>query len=115
MRAKIAEILERYPEVRLEEVQDAPCDPTFSDPDHSMLRLVQESAQGLIGHRPPGTISLGGTDCRFWRAKGVPAYVYGCSPTRMGAPNELVPIDEFLHVLKVHALASFKYLSAARR
>src|SRR5260221_615113 len=42
---------------------------------------------------------------------GVPAYVYGCSPDRMGAPDERVPIDEFLHIVRIHALSAFDYLT----
>ena len=77
------------------------------------------------GRSPPGEragvprvpaarlISLGGTDCRFWRAAGTPAYVYGPSPAGMGAPNESVDIEEFLHVVRTHTLSAFDYLSRA--
>jgi len=67
--------------------------------------------QALLGVRPPAIISLGATDCRFWRAAGTPAYVYGCSPAGMGAPNESVSIDEFLHVVRTHTLSAYDYLS----
>ncbi len=50
--------------------------------------VLQDNVQALLGFRPPAIVSLGGTDCRFWRAAGVPAYVYGCSPSGMGAPDE---------------------------
>jgi succinyl-diaminopimelate desuccinylase len=111
VRAAVGRIVERYPEVRMEEGQHYTFDPTWSDPDHEMLHLIQEHAEVLSGTRPAAIVTLGGTDCRFWRAKGVPAYVYGCSPNRMGAPDESVPISEFLHVLKTHALSAYSYLS----
>jgi succinyl-diaminopimelate desuccinylase len=76
-----------------------------------MVRLLQDNAEALSGVRPPAIVSLGGTDCRFWRAAGVPAFVYGPSPEGMGAPDESVRIDEFLHVVKTHALSAFDYLS----
>ena len=41
----------------------------------------------------------------------MPAYVYGCSPSGMGAPDESVAVDEFLHVVKTHTLSAFDYLS----
>jgi succinyl-diaminopimelate desuccinylase len=107
----IKRILQNYPEVRMEEGQHYALDPTWSDPDHEMLRYIQQHAEALSGERPAAIVTLGGTDCRFWRAKGVPAYVYGCSPDGMGAPDESVPISEFLHVLKTHALAACSYLS----
>jgi len=111
VRSAIARILQNYPEVRVEEGQHYAFDPTWSDPDHEMLRHIQQHAEELSGERPAAIVTLGGTDCRFWRAKGIPAYVYGCSPDGMGAPDESVPISEFLHVLKTHALAACSYLS----
>jgi succinyl-diaminopimelate desuccinylase len=39
--------------------------------------------------------------------------VYGCSPAGIGAPNEWVAIDEFLHVVRTHTLSAFDYLSRA--
>ena len=78
---------------------------------HAMVRHIQDNVEASLGFRPPAIISLGGTDCRFWRAVGVPAYVYGPSPSGMGAPNESVAIDEFLHVVRTHALSAYDYLS----
>ncbi len=111
IRAEVHRILERYPEVTAEELIQPPCEPSSCDPDHEMLRLVQDNAEFLSGERPAPIVALGGTDCRFWRQKGIPAYVYGCSPGGMGAPDESVTIQEFLHVLKTHALSAGSYLS----
>ena len=47
-------------------------------------------------------------------AKGVPAFVYGCSPAGMGGIDESVSIAEFHHVMRVHALAARDYLIGAR-
>jgi succinyl-diaminopimelate desuccinylase len=90
-----------------------PVSPTaaWSDPAHEMVAHLQRNAHALLGVWPPAVVSLGATDCRFWRAAGVPAYVYGPSPEGMGAPDESVRIDEFLHVVKTHALSAFDYLS----
>jgi hypothetical protein len=57
-----------------------------------------------------GCRSASRTDTRFWRVKGVPAFVYGCSPAGMGGLDESVSIAEFHHVLRVHALAATDYL-----
>ena len=113
IRAEVHRILERYPEVTAEELIQPPCEPNCSEPDHEMLRLIQDNAERLMGYRPAPIVTLGGTDCRFWRQKGIPAYVYGCSPGRMSAPDEAVTIDEFMHVLKTHALSAGLYLSRA--
>ena len=62
---------------------------------------------------PPrvAAVSLGATDCKHWRQNGVPSYVYGCRPTNMAKPDEYVEVEEFLHVLRTHALAAAAYLS----
>lgn len=109
--AAVETIVARYPEITMERGQGRVFNATWSDPEHAMVGIVQRNAEAALGFRPPAIITLGGTDCRFWRARGVPAYVYGCSPDRMGAPDERVPIDEFLHVVRTHALSAFDYLT----
>jgi len=111
VRRAVDEIVARYPEVTWTEGPNQPVNATWSDPEHEMVGLIQDNVEALLGVRPPAIVSLGGTDCRFWRAAGVPAYVYGCSPAGMGAPDESVAVDEFLHVVRTHALSAFDYLS----
>ncbi len=113
VRRAIERIVARYPEATWEEGASQRANATWSDPEHAMVGHLQDNVQALRGFRPPAIISLGGTDCRFWRAAGTPAYVYGCSPAGMGAPNESVAIDEFLHVMRTHTLSAFDYLSRA--
>jgi len=113
VRRAIERIVARYPEATWEEGASQRANATWSDPEHAMVGHLQDNVQALRGFRPPAIISLGGTDCRFWRAAGTPAYVYGCSPAGMGAPNESVAIDEFLHVVRTHTLSAFDYLSRA--
>jgi len=104
-------ILKNYPEVSLDPPPGHTMNATWCDPEHEMVRIMQDNVQSLRGFRPPAIVSLGGTDCRFWRAKGVPAYVYGPSPEGMGKPNESVSIDEFLHVVNTHVLSAYDYLN----
>lgn len=113
VRRVVERIVARYPEVSWEEGASQRVNATWSDPEHPMVGHLQDNVQALLGFRPPAIISLGGTDCRFWRAAGTPAYVYGCSPSGMGAPNESVAIDEFLHVVRTHTLSAFDYLGGA--
>jgi len=112
VRRAIERIVARYPEVSWEEGTSQHVNATWSDPEHPMVGHIQDTVQALLGFRPPAIISLGGTDCRFWRAAGTPAYVYGCSPAGMGAPNESVALDEFLHVVRTHTLAAYDYLGS---
>ena len=106
---EIRAIVRRFPEVAFDEPPET-IDATASDPDHPMLRIIQDNAESFAGVRPVPVVTLGGTDCRFWRAKGVPAFVYGCLPDRMGAPDEQVPVAEFLDVVRVHTLSAYDYL-----
>ncbi len=110
IRRAVERIVARYPEASFEDGPSQGVEATWSDPEHEMIGHIQENVKALLGLRPPAIISLGGTDCRFWRAAGVPAYVYGCSPNGMGAPDESVSVDEFLHVVKTHTLSAFDYL-----
>lgn len=113
LREAVQAIAATYPEVTVEDMQHFTMDPTCSDPGHEMVGRLADAAEGLQGVRPQPIVNLGGTDCRYWRMKGVPSYVYGCSPEGMGMPNESVSVDEFVHVLRTHVLAAAGYLSAA--
>lgn len=112
VQAAVERIVARHPHVTWDVRAMSPA-ASWSDPEHEMVGHLQRNAEALLGVRPPAIVSLGATDCRFWRAAGVPAYVYGPSPEGMGAPDESVRIDEFLHVVKTHALSAFDYLRQA--
>jgi succinyl-diaminopimelate desuccinylase len=108
--SEVAAILKGYPGVSLEPLPANTVNANWCDPEHEMVGIIQDIVEKSLGLRPPAIVSLGGTDCRFWRAKGVPAYVYGPSPEGMGKPDESVSIDEFLHVLETHVLSAHDYL-----
>ena len=110
-RAEAAAIVDRHPGVRCEELDTGAVEANWSDPGHEMMGcLVRNAGSGPGGVAPQPVIGLGGTDTRFWRARGVPAFVHGCSPAGMGAADESVGIGEFRRVLRTHALAAFDYL-----
>jgi succinyl-diaminopimelate desuccinylase len=88
-------------------------EPTSVDPNHEMVRIVQRNAEAVRGIRPFPNISLGGTDCRLWRARGIPAFVYGPTPYNMGAPDEYVTLDDLLGTAHVHVLSAYDYLMGA--
>jgi succinyl-diaminopimelate desuccinylase len=105
-------ILRRYPDATLE-VQEAASNPaSASDPSHEMIGILKRVIGEISGYRPEGIAGIGATDCKFFRYKAVPAFVYGPSPDTMSRPDENVPIEDFLHVLRTHALAAFDYLTA---
>ena len=112
---EIDAILRNYPEVTLE-VQEAASNPaSASDPGHPMMAILKRVIAETSGHKPEGIAGIGATDCKFFRYKGVPSFVYGPSPETMSMPDEHVPIDDFMHVLRTHALAAFDYLTQAAR
>ena len=111
--AEARQIAARHEGVTLEELLEDGPEANWSDPEHEMVDHLARNAAAALGYTPQPIVSLGGTDTRFWRTKGVPAFVYGCSPKGMGAADESVSIDEFHHVLRTHALAAFDYLTAA--
>jgi succinyl-diaminopimelate desuccinylase len=111
---KVHAILARYPMVSYEELLLGVPEASVSDPTHEMMGHLIRNATKAQGWSPQPIISLGGTDTRFWRAKGVPAFVYGCSPAGMGGVDESVSLAEFHHVTRVHALAAWDYLTVRR-
>jgi succinyl-diaminopimelate desuccinylase len=112
--AKVAAIVARHPGVSFEELLPDGPEATVSDPTHEMMGHLLRHAGAGLPQPPQPIVSLGGTDTRFWRAKGVPAFVYGCSPAGMGGVDESVSIAEFHHVMRAHALAAWDYMIARR-
>ena len=84
--------------------------PSHCDPDGDMMDILRSNVKDLRGFQPEPVVSLGGTDARLWRFKNIPAYVYGPTPTGMGSANEHVPIDDYLHIVRTHALSAYDYL-----
>ena len=80
-----------------------------------MVGILKDTVRMLGMEEPAAAISLGATDAKHWRHAGCPAYVYGCQPNNMARPDEWVEIEEYLHVVKTHALAAVRYLAAEAR
>ncbi|KUJ21472.1 acetylornithine deacetylase/succinyldiaminopimelate desuccinylase-like deacylase [Mollisia scopiformis] len=106
-------LLERFPETTVE-IQKAASNPAaFCAHDHPMVDILARNAAKFTGKKPVTIPSLGATDCKFYRYKDIPAYVYGLSPETMAARNESVSVDEFLTVVKTHTLAAWEYLGGS--
>ena len=75
-----------------------------------LMYILKINVKHLRGFQAEAVVSLGGTDARLWRYKNIPAYVYGPTPTGMGSTNEHVPIDDYLHIVRTHALSAYDYL-----
>ncbi|BBK32378.1 succinyl-diaminopimelate desuccinylase [Stella humosa] len=109
--AEVERMVGNHPGV---EVEETGCNlPSYCDPYGEMVGILQANVQALAGHKPTPIVGLGGTDARLWRYRNIPAYVYGVYPHGMGSHDEHVDIEEFLHVVRTHALSAYDYLMAS--
>jgi succinyl-diaminopimelate desuccinylase len=107
--AEVERIMRAFPEATVKETN---CSlPSWVDPDCEVIRIVQKNVEELRGYRPQPIVSLGGTDARLWRHRNIAACVYGPSPHGMGSFDEHVDIEDFLHIVRTHALSAYDYLS----
>ena len=109
--AEIAAILARH-EATWEIVETHSYPPSLADPGGEMVGILQRAVHEATGAVPVPVSSLGGSDSRYWRYAGVPAYLYGPSPIGLGGRRESVTVDEYLTVVRTHTIAAFDYLSA---
>jgi len=106
---EVRRITAAFPEVSVEEINYSP--PSWCDPYGEMVEILRGNAKALTGSEPVPIVSLGGTDARLWRYKGVPAYVYGPPPAGMGSTDEHVKVEDFFAVVKTHLVSAYDYLS----
>jgi succinyl-diaminopimelate desuccinylase len=106
----VEKILKDFPQAEMS-VQEAASNPSsFCPHDHRMVDVLAGNVAAITGKRPLAVPSLGATDCKFWRYREVPAYVFGPAPGRMAMTNESVPVNEFITVVKAHVLSAWEYL-----
>jgi succinyl-diaminopimelate desuccinylase len=75
---------------------------TYSHPSSRMATVIGENAREVTGVDPFLSFTSGGTDCRYWRERGVPSVAYGPKVYAMGAANERIGITDLLTTAKVH-------------
>ena len=109
--AKVGQILARYPETTMEELNYSA--PSACDPNHEMVGILRVNAKALGRPDPAPILSLGGTDARLWRQRGIPGLVHGPFPRGMAQADEHVEIEEYLHIVRMHLLSAYDYLSRA--
>ncbi len=84
-------------------------EPNVTDPEHEIARLAAKNGEEVLGSRVVHNISVGFSNSRFFRERGVPAVVYGPTPHNMGGADEYVTVDDLFAVFYVHALTAFDY------
>lgn len=110
--AEVERIVAGHPPARLIPVWTHSAEPTISDPGHEMVGILKRTVRELGRPEPVSAVSLGATDCKHWRRAGVPSYVYGCRPTNMAKADEWVDVEEYLHIVRTHALSAAAFLEA---
>jgi succinyl-diaminopimelate desuccinylase len=109
----ITAVLRDFPQIEMT-LQEAASNPfSHCSHDHRMVDILGGNVEAVTGSRPLAVPSLGATDCKFWRYRNVPAYIFGPGPGRMAMTNEFVPVDEFITVVKAHTLSAWEYLNGS--
>ena len=86
-------------------------EPTVTPPDEAIVQTVASAVCDVTGRQPAINMRVGGSDARVFRREGIPTVVYGPTPFNMGGADENVLIEELGIVSRVHALASFNFLT----
>jgi succinyl-diaminopimelate desuccinylase len=85
-------------------------DPTWTDPQHEVIRLLQQSGSEVLGERPVVNMRVGASDARLYRLRGLPAIVCGLTPYNLGGPDEYIVLDDLYAVAYMHTLTAFDFL-----
>lgn len=107
--ARVREIVAHHPAAQMEVLSQQ--EPLWSNPTHPLVRHIQRNAAAVAGWQVKPIPSLAGTDARLWRERGVPAFSYGTTATNVAMPDEYTDVDEWLKVVRVHALSALDYLT----
>jgi acetylornithine deacetylase/succinyl-diaminopimelate desuccinylase family protein len=86
-------------------------EPNYSTPDHELFALMRATVADVCGTAPGLTIGAPATDSRVFRRAGMPVAVFGPRPYNLGAADEFITVDDYLHTVRVHALTALDYLS----
>jgi succinyl-diaminopimelate desuccinylase len=86
------------------------CDPSWTAPDHEIVRLLADNCTAVLGAVPAKNMRCGASDARLYRRAGIPSVVCGLAPHNMGCADEYVDIDELVALGKILALTAFDYL-----
>ena len=85
--------------------------PTYTSPLEPIVSLLRASSESVTGKAPHLSFTSGGTDCRFWRMRGVPAVSYGPRVYGMGGVDEHITVDDLLTTALVHMVTIVGFLN----
>jgi len=84
---------------------------TFTPENENIVKLVFDNSISQTGETPVLSFTSGGTDCRFWRERGVPAVSYGPRVYGMGGVDERILVKDLLITTRVHMGTIIDFLS----
>jgi succinyl-diaminopimelate desuccinylase len=86
-------------------------EPNYTPPDHEICRLLRETAEIAQGAPVILSSSIGGSDAKHFRKKGIPCALYGPRSYNMAGTDEHITVEDLILTAKAHAMASLDYLS----
>ena len=85
---------------------------TYSSIEAGITQKLAENHQEITGISPLYSFTSGGTDCRFWRKRGIPAISYGPRVYAMGGVDENITEEDLVTVANVHMGTILDYLGS---
>ncbi|MEM2145312.1 MAG: M20/M25/M40 family metallo-hydrolase, partial [Candidatus Jordarchaeaceae archaeon] len=117
IRKKYNELLEKtYPNLRASGIEGITVDevlrfdPSYQKLDSPLINLVRNVIKRVSGTEPLLFMHTGGTDARFFRAKGIPTICYGAGSETAHGNNEYVSINSLVEVTKIYSLSTIDFL-----
>jgi succinyl-diaminopimelate desuccinylase len=87
--------------------------PSHTEPTELIVQTLARNAEAVTGRAPHVQLVPWGSDCRFWRWKGIPAALFGPRAYHMGAADEHITLEDYITTMAVHAGAIIDYLGVA--
>ena len=84
---------------------------TYSSIEAPITKALAKNHQEITGTEPLYSFTSGGTDCRFWRKRGIPAVSYGPRVFAMGGVDESITVDDLVTTAKVQMATILDFLS----
>jgi acetylornithine deacetylase/succinyl-diaminopimelate desuccinylase-like protein len=90
-----------------EYLMDRGADVRAYEPQRGVVSLVSATGEAS----PHLSFTSGGTDCRFWRLRGVPAVSYGLRVYGIGGVDEHISVDDLLTTALVNMGTTVGFLN----
>ena len=84
---------------------------TYSSMEAEITKVLAKNSMEVTGEKPLYSFTSGGTDCRFWRNRGIPAVCYGPRVYAMGGVDEHITEEDLVTTAKVHIGTILDYLN----